>query len=70
MFRVNLGYQSHLLQQAHALGFLGAHQVALAGMSPQDLAIGRDLEALGGAALRFQLQFYLTPVFRHDSCPL
>jgi hypothetical protein len=48
-----------LLQLAHALGGLGAEQVALAGMHAQQLAAGGKLEALGGAAMGFELSLWL-----------
>jgi len=46
-------------------GGFGAHQVALAGVPALDLAVGSDLEALSGAAMRLQLQFWLRCISRH-----
>ena len=42
-----------LAEAAHALGLLGAQQMAFAGMMAHDFAGGSELEALGGAAMRF-----------------
>ena len=55
---VGLVYERQLLQLAHAARRFGAHQVALAGMTALDFAVGGDLEALPGSAVRFQLQFW------------
>jgi hypothetical protein len=38
-------------------GRLGAEQVPLAGMPPHHFPGGRNLKALGGAAVRLQLHF-------------
>src|SRR5258706_5248982 len=54
---VGFVYQRELLQLAHAAGPFCAHQVALAGVAALDLAVGGELEALPGAAVRFQFQF-------------
>ncbi len=54
-------------EAAHALGFLGSEQVALAGMMAHDFAGKRELEALGGATMRFQ--FYLCSGFSGHSIP-
>jgi len=48
-----------LLEFAHALGGLGAEQVALARMHAEQLAGSGQLEALGGAAMGFELSFGL-----------
>src|SRR5262249_22327405 len=50
-------YLGQLLQVAHTLGWLGSEQVTLARMHAQDLASGRDLKALGRAAMRLELPF-------------
>ncbi len=49
--QVGLVDQRQLLELAHALGSLGAQQVALAGMHAQNLAGRGDLEALLRAAM-------------------
>src|SRR5229473_5924974 len=54
---VCLVHQRQLLELAHAAGPFCAHQVALAGVPALDLAVGGKLEALPGAAVRFQFQF-------------
>ena len=48
-----------LLELAHALGGLGAKQVALAGMHSEQLAGSGQLEPLGGTAMGFELSFGL-----------
>src|SRR6266853_5119634 len=58
-------HQRQLLELAHPAGGFGAHQVALAGMPTLDLAVGGDLEAFPGAAVRFQFQFRFRCVSRH-----
>src|SRR5207245_11211071 len=61
--------QGALLQLAHAaLGF-GAHQVTLAGVPALDLAVRRELEALSGAAMRLQFQFWFRCVPGHCVIP-
>jgi hypothetical protein len=47
-------HQRELFQLAHAAGPFCTHQVALAGMAALDFAVGGELEALSGAAVRFQ----------------
>ena len=63
MLDVGRMHQRQLLQMAHALGLLGAHQVALARMPAEHLAAGGDLESLGGAAMRLQFQFCFRTCF-------
>jgi hypothetical protein len=63
---VGLAHQSQLLELAHAAGRFGSHQVALAGVAAQDLAVGGDLEALPRATVRLQFQFWFRSVSRHD----
>jgi hypothetical protein len=53
----------HLLQPAHPVGFLGAQQVPLSGVHTHYFSCGRNLKALGGAAVR--LQFELLGLFSH-----
>jgi len=53
--QVGLVDQRQLLELAHALGSLGAQQVALAGMHAQNLAGRGDLEALLRAAMGLEL---------------
>jgi len=60
--RVN---QGQLFELAHAAGALGAGEMALAGMRADDLAGPRKLEALGGAAMRFQLLLWLSRISGH-----
>jgi hypothetical protein len=48
---------AHLLQAPHAVCFLGAQQVPLAGMHAHDFSGRSNLKALGGSAMRFQLKF-------------
>src|SRR6266849_1585245 len=57
--------QGQLLELAHASGRFGTHQMALAGVAALDLAVGGELEALSGAAMRFQFQFWFRCVSRH-----
>jgi hypothetical protein len=49
---VGFVYERQLLEFAHAAGGFRAHQVALAGMATLDFAVGGDLEAFSGAAMR------------------
>src|SRR5208282_4560344 len=56
---IAIAYQRGRSQVAFAFLGLGAQHVAQAGMSALHLAVGRLLEALGGAFVRFQ--------FRHKS---
>src|SRR5258708_24639481 len=58
-------YERELLQLAHAAGPFCTHQVALAGVPALDFAVGGELEALPGAAVRFQFQFWFRCVSRH-----
>src|SRR6266849_10358582 len=58
-------HQRELLQLAHAARRFGAHQVALAGVPALDLAVRGDLEALPGAAMGLQFQFWFRCVSRH-----
>jgi hypothetical protein len=44
------------LQPAHPVGPFGAQQVPLPGMHPQNFSGRRNLETLGGAAMRLQLE--------------
>src|SRR5712671_7412251 len=62
-------YQRELLQLAHAAGPFCTHQVALAGMPALDLAVRRELEALPGAAVGLQLQFWFRCVPWHAVNP-
>src|SRR5712692_5385629 len=57
--------QGQLLELAHASGRLGTHQMALARVAALDFAVGGELEALPGAAVRFQFQFWFRCVSRH-----
>src|SRR5258708_30270262 len=57
--------QRQLLELAHALGSLGAQQVALAGMHAQNLAGRGDLEALLRAAMGLELQLGLRGIAWH-----
>jgi hypothetical protein len=59
---VNLG---QLLKLAHALGGLGAEQVALAGMRTDNFSGRGNLEALLRAAVGLQLQLRFLPVTWH-----
>jgi hypothetical protein len=65
VFRVRGVYLPEFLQSAHAVGFLGAQQVPLAGVHPHDFSGRRDLEALGGSAMCLQLK--LLYLFCHES---
>lgn len=56
-----------LAETAHALGLFRSQQMTLAGMMAHDFAGGSDLEALGGAAMRFQ--FYLCSWFSRHNIP-
>jgi hypothetical protein len=57
--------QGQLLELAHAAGALGAGEMAFAGMRANDFAGRREFEALGGAAMRFQLLFWFGRISRH-----
>jgi hypothetical protein len=57
--------QGQLLELAHAAGALGASEMAFAGMRANDFAGPRKLEALGGAAMRFQLLLWLSRISGH-----
>ena len=57
--------QRQLLELAHASRRLGTHQMALARVPALDFAVGGELEALPGAAVRFQFQFWFRCVSRH-----
>src|SRR5260370_16005248 len=59
--------QRQLLELAHAAGGFGTHQMALAGVPALDFAIRRELEALPGAAVGLQFQFWFRSVSRHCS---
>ena len=54
-----------LLELAHALGRLGAEQVTLARMHPENLAIRGDLETLFCAAMGLQFQFWFRRIPWH-----
>ena len=62
--RIGRMNQFHFFQAAHAIGFLGAKQVPLAGVHPQNFSGRRNLEPLSGAAVR--LKFQLLCLFRHE----
>jgi hypothetical protein len=49
-------HQLQFLQPAHPVGLLGAQQVPLPGMHSQNFSRRRDLETLGGAPMRLQLE--------------
>jgi len=52
----------------HTLGGFCPHEVALARMWARDLATRSYFEPLGGDAMRFQLQFYLSALMiAHES---
>jgi len=57
--------QGQLFELAHAAGAFGAGEMAFAGMRADDLAGRRELEALGGAAMRFQLLLWLGRISWH-----
>ncbi len=57
--------QRQLLEFAHAAWSLCAHQVAFAGVHAFDFAVRGDLEALFGAAMRFQFQFWFRRIPWH-----
>src|SRR6266700_5574565 len=59
-------HQCELLQLAHAAGRFSAHQVALSGMPALNLAVGGKLEALPGAAVGLQFQFWFRCVPWHS----
>jgi hypothetical protein len=48
--------QLQFLQPAHPVGPFGAQQVPLPGMHTQNFSGRRNLETLGGAAMRLQLE--------------
>ncbi len=54
-----------LLEFAHALGGLGAEQVALARMHANDFAIRGNLKTLTRAAMGLQLQFWFQRIAWH-----
>jgi hypothetical protein len=54
---VSFIHQRQLLELSHAAGPFRTHQVALAGVPALDLPVRCELEALPGAAVRFQFQF-------------
>jgi hypothetical protein len=49
--------QFQFFQPAHPVGSFGAQQVPFPGMHSQDFSGRRNLETLGGAAMRLQLEF-------------
>jgi hypothetical protein len=53
VLKVRMMNLPQLLEPAHPIGLLGAQQVPFAGMHSHDLSGRSDLEALGGAAMRF-----------------
>src|SRR5258708_22371966 len=61
--------QGQLLELAHASGRLGTHQMALARVAALDLAVGGELKALSGPAMRFQFQFRFRCVSWHCLIP-
>jgi hypothetical protein len=58
-------HELQFLQPAHPVGPFGAQQVPLAGMHTKDFSGRRNLETLGGAAMRLQLEL-LYLFFRHQ----
>jgi hypothetical protein len=49
-------HKLQFLQPAHPVGPFGAQQVPLPGMHTQNFSGRRNLETLGGAAMRLQLE--------------
>src|SRR5882762_269609 len=62
-------HQRQLLQLAHTAGPFCTHQVALAGVPALDFAVRRELEALPGAAVGLQFQFWFRCVPWHCLIP-
>ena len=54
----------HFFQPPHPVGLLGAQQVPLAGVHAHHFSRRRDLEPLGGPAMRLELE--LLYFFSHD----
>src|ERR1700736_3575231 len=63
-------HQRELLQLAHAAGFLGAEQVALARMHAKNFACSGNLETLLSAPVRLQLHLGLGTISWHFLNPL
>src|ERR1700730_5010800 len=62
---VGLAYKRQLLELTHTALLLRSGEMALAGVHANDLAGRSDLEALGGAAMRFQFLLWLSRISRH-----
>ena len=62
--RIRRGNLFHFFQAAHPVGLLGAQQVPLAGMHAHHFSRRRDFKALGGAAMRLELE--LLCLFCHE----
>ena len=65
VLRVRIVNSRHLFQAAHPVGLFGAEQVSLAGVHAHHFSGRRDLEALGGASMRLELEL-LYLFLRHN----
>jgi hypothetical protein len=70
--RANVGrtHERQLLELTHAALLLRSGKMALAGVHANDLAGRGNLEALGGAAMRFEFLLWLRRISRHYENPL